>query len=520
MERYEALNKIAKPVDMAFGGALELARRVGVYEPLREAVVTMIKQNMYSGFTKNNSLEVIGMENVPAEGGAIVAANHQSWLDVQALGSSSERDMHFMAKSEFAEWPILSKLIDLSESVFIRRGGDKDGLDYIIDKLKAGWLVMIFPEGTIPGEEEVMRDQLDPRTGLLPGKSGVVRLAIEAGVPIIPCGISGTGQAFPPEMYPRFEMPPIQQPVPITIRYGKPIHFKEKSLEGVDRETIKKHTQKVMAEISKLIDHKRCFVPIEVPMKKPDLSGLKYYPKKEGKSEWGALVLHGFTSSLDCVRGIEPFLKARKMAYRFPILRGHGAVPHDLAGVTYEDWVEDAEKALLELSKHAKKIVVIGLSMGGLVSLDLGIKYPELVSNVVTMAAALKFADPLSPLSPVLAKVFKYWWSPNSYTDLNLKAERDTNYPFFATDSFASLYDASKQVEQRLDGFDRPIMILQSKSDTVVSPEAAKVIYKKISSTDKEIVWFKKSGHELGLDLEADAVFAKIDEYLGKVTGK
>ncbi len=518
MERYETLNKIAKPLDAILGGALELAKTVGIYDPVREGLTQMIKQNLLSGFLKNNQLEVIGMENVPAEGGAIVAANHQSWLDVQVLGSSSERDMHFMAKSEFVEWPILSKLIDITQSVFIQRGGDNEGLSNIVERLKEGWLVMIFPEGTIPGEEEISRDELDPRTGLLRGKTGVVRLALMAGVPIIPVGISGTGQAFPPEAYPRMEMPPVQKKVPITIKYGKPIYFKEKPTDPVDKATLRKYTDKVMMEISKLIDHKRCFVPIEVPIKKPDTSGLKYYPKKEGKSEYGALVLHGFTSSLACVSGIAPYLEKRKIAYKFPVLRGHGTVPHNLVGVGYSDWLEDAEAALEELSKHAKKIIVIGLSMGGLVSIDLGIRHPDLVKNVVLIAAALKFADPLSPLTPVLSKVFKYWESPNSYNDEALKEKNNSNYPFFATEAFTSLYEAAKEVEKRLPEFDRPVLILQSKKDTVVSPEAAKIIHRKISSKEKEIIWFKETNHEMCLDLEANAVLAAIDDYVGKVT--
>ncbi len=156
--------------------------------------------------------------------------------------------------------------------------------------------------------------------------------------------------------------------------------------------------------------------------------------------------------------------------------------------------------------------------MGGLCALDLGIKHPEIVSNVVLIAAALKFADPMSPLTPLLAKVFKYWESPNSYNDEFLKEQRNRNYPFFATESFASLLEASKEVEKRLSQFDRPVLILQSKKDTVVSPEAAKTIYRRISSKDKEIVWFKDTNHEMCLDLEADAVLETIDKYIGKVT--
>lgn len=519
MERYELLNRIASPLDKVVEGAFDLAKAAGFFEPVRDGIADMIKSNMLSGFEKNNDLEVLGLENVPEEGGAIIAANHQSWLDAQVLGSSSERKLHFIAKSEFVDWPLLSKIIELSESVFIRRGGDDDGLQDIVEKLKDGWLICIFPEGTIPGEEEVSRDELDPSTGLLKGKTGAVRLALKAGVPIIPVGVSGTGQAFPPEAYPRMEMPPVQKKTPITVKYGKPIYFNEKNPDKVDKKKLREYTDKVMHEISKLVDHKRAFIPMEVPIKKPDTSGLRWYPDKPKKSEWGALVLHGFTSNIHCVDPIEPYLKQRGIAYRFPILRGHGTVPHDMVGTTYDDWYEDAENALEELSQHAEKIMVMGLSMGGLVTLDLCARRPELINNIILIAPAVKFADPLSALSPMLAKMFKFWDSPNAYYDEECKAKNNRNYPFFATESFASLYNASKNVEKRLGEISKPVFIVHSKVDEVVSPKASRVIMRKVSSADKKVVWFNETNHEMLLDMEADKVIETLSEHIEEVTG-
>ncbi len=520
MERYELLNVVAKPVDSIIEGMLDASKKLKIYEPVRRSIFKMIKKSMLKSFQRDHNVEVIDMEKLPDVGGGIIACNHQSWLDVQVLGSTCKRDLHFIAKSEFTEWPILSKLIELTESVYIKRGGDKEGLINIVEKIKEGWLVVIFPEGTIPGEEEISRKELEAETGLLQGHTGVVRLAILAKAPIYPVGISGTGQAFPPEMYPRLEMLPIKKKVPITIRYGEPIYFNEYDFDTIDKPTLRQLTNKVMKEISKLVDHSRCFIPIEVPMNKEPIKPIINLPKNEEKSEYGVLVLHGFTSHINCVSRIEECLVKYNIPYIFPILRGHGTVPHDLVGVKYEDWYEDAEKALLELKQHAEKIIVCGLSMGGLVSIDLGIKHPEIVSNVILIAPALKFADPLSILTPVLAKVVKYWDSPNSYNDEELRKKNNKNYPFFATDSFASLYKSAENIKKRLKSFDRPVLILQSKSDKVVSPESAKIIYRKIRSIDKKIEWFQRSGHEMLLDLEADAVLNAINEYIGSIVKK
>ncbi len=160
-----------------------------------------------------------------------------------------------------------------------------------------------------------------------------------------------------------------------------------------------------------------------------------------------------------------------------------------------------------------------GHSMGGLVSLDLGIKRPELIDDVILLAPALKFADPMSALTPVLSKVFKYWDSPNAYADDFCKEQNNRNYPFFATESFASLFHAAGDVEKRLKKFNLPLFIVQSKNDTVVSPRVGRIIPQKIKSTDKKVVWFKKSGHEMLLDLEADKVLETIDSHIAEVTG-
>ncbi len=267
----------------------------------------------------------------------------------------------------------------------------------------------------------------------------------------------------------------------------------------------------------KLVDPNRCFIPIKVPMNKEPVKPIINLPKREEKSKFGVLVLHGFTSHINCVSRVEECLVKYDIPYIFPILRGHGTVPHDLVGVKYEDWYEDAEKALLELKQCAEKVIVCGLSMGGLVSIDLGINHSEIVSNVILIAAALKFADPLSVLTPILAKVVKYWKSPNSYNNGELAKKNNKNYPFFATDSFASLYKRAKDIKKRLKSFDRAVLILQSKGDKVISPKSAEIIYKEIRSTDKKIKWFQKSGHEMLLDLEADAVLKVIDEYIGSI---
>ncbi len=503
-EREQLVFAMMSPLDTGLDLTMKAAEKAGLYGPFKEHLYDLVRQSLRFNFEKTNKLEILGAENVPQEGGMILAANHQSWLDVQVIVASSPRPVHFLAKSEFKNWPVLRHLIELSDSIFVNRGGDKDALQTAVEKLKEGWVVAIFPEGTIPGEEDIPRSATEPHTGLLRGKTGAIRLALGAKVPIVPVGISGTGKAFPPEVYPRLELlrPPGKDP--ITIQFGKPISYEEYYDKEIDRAMLRNLTNQLMERISSLVDHSKGYIPMTVP--RPD------FPQYD---KIGVLLLHGFTSSLKTVDGLVPYLEKENIPYRMPILRGHGTKYQDMKGTTAKDWYEDAEKALLDLAQEVDAVVVVGLSMGGLVALQLAMEHKDIVAGLATVAAALKFKDPLSVLTPILAKVVPYWPSPNSFNDESRKVLSE-NYPKFATDAFASLYKYGKEIESRLPEVEVPIRILQSRKDQIVKPVAANIIYEKVSSVHRDISWYEKSGHEMMQDLEADAVFNDLIDYITK----
>ncbi len=153
-------------------------------------------------------------------------------------------------------------------------------------------------------------------------------------------------------------------------------------------------------------------------------------------------------------------------------LRWHGTTYTDLEGVTAQDWYEDAEAALMELSREVDKVAVVGLSMGGLVALHLGIRHPDQVAAVATWAAALRFRDPLAPLTPVLARLVKSWPAPESFRDPSLKVH-SRNYPRFMTRAFGSLLAFSQETERRLPELTVPLCVIHSKADQVIAPVSA-----------------------------------------------
>ncbi len=124
----------------------------------------------------------------PPGGPFVVVANHQSMLDILLL-SRLPREMKWVAKEELFGIPLVGWMLRMSGDIRIRRGDAESGgeaLGVAKAYLARGMNVMMFPEGTRSATGK-----------LLPFKKGAFRLAIEAGVPVLPVAVNGTAQGMP-----------------------------------------------------------------------------------------------------------------------------------------------------------------------------------------------------------------------------------------------------------------------------------------------------------------------------------
>jgi len=128
-----------------------------------------------------------GLENLPEAGGYIIAPNHASLLDPPAVGCVLPHEVSFFAKKELMPVPLLGFLMRYTRTIPVDRKRFSPGsLKEMVRTLKRGRPVIIFPEGT------------RTRTGrFLPPKKGVGMVAVMAGVPVVPCLITGTFRAKP-----------------------------------------------------------------------------------------------------------------------------------------------------------------------------------------------------------------------------------------------------------------------------------------------------------------------------------
>lgn len=159
---------------------------------------------------------VEGLEHVPRDRGAVLVYNHHSYFDFVMVGWAIVRQLRrparFLAKSEIWSHPIGRWILDGARAVPVERGsssGRHGALDAAVTALRAGDLVVVAPEQTISRSFD-----------LLPMKSGAVRMAQEAGVPVIPVAGWGTHRWFTKHHGPHWA-----GRIPVVVRYGEPIEL-------------------------------------------------------------------------------------------------------------------------------------------------------------------------------------------------------------------------------------------------------------------------------------------------------
>jgi carboxylesterase len=233
----------------------------------------------------------------------------------------------------------------------------------------------------------------------------------------------------------------------------------------------------------------------------------------------GCLLLHGFTSSLATVDGLIPHLKAAGVPYALPTLRGHGTRPEDLRGVTWPDWCDDAARALDELLTRCERVVVMGLSMGGLVALHLGVQHPERLAGIVSVAGALRLIIPARFLLPILGRFGSLTAvdARKAFADQS-RAAGTTNYPSAPLSAIYSLVQFGTVVEQELPRLRVPLLVLYTPQDRVVEPASATIIYERAGTppTEKALRAFPESGHEMLQDCQRDAVCTAIMAFIAE----
>ncbi|MFM7060707.1 MAG: lysophospholipid acyltransferase family protein [Actinomycetes bacterium] len=183
-------------------------------------------------------VRVTGREHLPASGPVIVAANHRSFIDSLFIPLVVPRRVTFVAKADYFDDPRTAWFFRAVGQIPIRREGgsaSERALDSAAEVLERGEVFGIYPEGT------------RTRDGYLhKGRTGVARISLRTGAPIVPCGLVGTDEIQPTDRrLPRFFRR-------VEINFGRPIDPANYLDRAEDRLVLRQITDEVMFEIREL----------------------------------------------------------------------------------------------------------------------------------------------------------------------------------------------------------------------------------------------------------------------------
>src|SRR5277367_2060063 len=221
----------------------------------------------------------------------------------------------------------------------------------------------------------------------------------------------------------------------------------------------------------------------------------------------GALVLHGFTGNPQSMRGLALALADAGFSVEMPLLPGHGTQIEDMLETRWADWSAAAETAYAELAARSDGLVVVGLSMGGMLSVWLAEHHPEI--------AAIAVVNPL--LSPPDADTLGFIQAmidggdqvaPGIGSDIAMEGAVEAAYaglPLWAT---LSLFAAAGEVEAELEAVTCPVLAFTSVQDHVVDPVSSEKLVSRAKGTVEQVM-LERSFHVATLDWDKDEIEAR-----------
>lgn len=197
-------------------------------------------------------------------------------------------------------------------------------------------------------------------------------------------------------------------------------------------------------------------------------------------------------------------------------LAGHATQPEDMLRTRWQDWLTSVEDGYYLIKGKVDQVFVIGLSMGGILSLLFASQYP--VSGVVAMSTPYALPDdPRLPYIRIISLIMP--WVKQGPPDWhNPEAAKDhICYPYFPTRSVIQLRNLLSEMRNALPMVRAPVLLIYSKQDSVVVPHSAEQILTALGSQDKHIFWVENSGHVIPREPDRYLAFKTTNEFIQRV---
>jgi carboxylesterase len=229
----------------------------------------------------------------------------------------------------------------------------------------------------------------------------------------------------------------------------------------------------------------------------------------------GALVLHGFTSNPQSMRGLALALADAGLSVEMPLLPGHGTELSDMLPTRWEDWSDAAEAAYTGLAARSDGVVVVGLSMGGMLSVWLAERHPEIAGiAVVNPLLAPPDADSIVFIESMIENGDEV--APGIGSDIALEGAVEVAYPGLPLRATLSLFSAAAEVGADLESVTCPVLLFTSVQDHVVDPVSSALLVERAKGPVEQVM-LERSFHVATLDYDKDEIESRTVEFVAGV---
>lgn len=248
----------------------------------------------------------------------------------------------------------------------------------------------------------------------------------------------------------------------------------------------------------------------------PDFSLPQAQPFLRKAGSHGVLFIHGFTGSVAHMRPLADALFEAGYTVMGINLPGHATKLEDMRPCTWKTWLDAAEEALAKLQGLCSKVAVSGLSMGGVLSLLLAARHPEL-SAVIPISAPmgtqnklLPFARLADPIKPII------YWSNDPSRAYELNPDYDLGYAGFPTVSGSHLWKLIRMARKAVPQIACPLLVVQSDADETITADSADYILSHAGSPAKQLLMLHGVPHVCTISKELPILQKEFIAFLQK----
>lgn len=224
-------------------------------------------------------------------------------------------------------------------------------------------------------------------------------------------------------------------------------------------------------------------------------------------NDTACLLIHGVAGGRYQVKRLEEYLNNKGIHAESITVKGHEASRKELSDSKYYEWLADANQKYLNLAEQYRRVIVIGFSMGGLLTLNLAKRHKP--TGFVLVNCPIYCVD-IPNVCRKVARDFK----ERDFKNIRRYFSAD-NIPLKTLGELKKLLEHTKR---QLMEIDAPALVLQCKDDDVVVPKSAAYIFDHIASEQKKLKHYEMGGHHIFTENENAEIYADVEDFVLEIT--